>query len=352
MSPHPAPTLSLDDFDYTLPPRLIAARPAARRDDSRLLEVGDKTTLSKFSALPTLLRPGDLLVVNNSRVLPARLIGNKQSGGQVEIFAERFLANGEVLAQIRASKPPKIGMQIFANGIFIVKEKTAEGFYILQAQNRSQKACAARPRFMKHGAIPLPPYIRRIADEEDKHRYQTIFARSVGSVAAPTAGLHFTPQTFAELSARNINKTSITLHVGAGTFLPLRQGLDSQLHSERYTISATAAAAIAATKKRGGRVIAVGTTVLRALESAAQLGDGNIRPTNNETDLFIQPGFTFRSADMLLTNFHLPRSSLLVLVCTFGGRNRVLDAYKKAIAAKFRFYSYGDAMLLSPDKSS
>lgn len=342
------PANDLDDFNYALSPAQIAVRPARRRDDSKLLDARlSQTKVMKFSRLPFLLQKGDLAVVNDSKVIPARLSAVKESGGRAEIFAERFLPDGEVLAQVRASKPPQIGARLFANGVFSVREKMADGFYRLRAEDRNGKTIAARPRFVRHGETPLPPYIRRPPDADDKHRYQTVFARRPGSVAAPTAGLHFTPAVLAAMAARGIGLAKITLHIGAGTFLPLRRGLSADsLHSEKYRVSPSAAAQINAVKKRGGRILAVGTTTLRALESAAD-ENGELHSAETETNLFIKPGFSFRVADLLLTNFHLPRSSLLVLACAFGGKKKVLRVHKTAARNGFRFYSYGDAMLLS-----
>ena len=342
------PSRDLDAFDYALPAEKIARRPARRRDGAKLLDARAATPqIARFSALPSFLRSGDLAVANDSKVIPARLAAVKESGGRAEIFAERFLPDGEVLAQIRASKPPAVGARLFAGGVFAVQEKIAGGFYRLRAETRNGAATPARPRFMRRGQTPLPPYIRRPPDEDDKRRYQTVFARHPGSVAAPTAGLHFTPEVLTALAARGVRLAKITLHIGAGTFLPLRGGLDgASLHPEKYRISPRAAAQINAAKKRGGRILAVGTTALRALESAAD-ENGVLHPAETETDLFIKPGFPFRIADMLLTNFHLPRSSLLVLACAFGGRTKVLRACRFAVKNEFRFYSYGDAMLLS-----
>ena len=338
---------SLDNFDYALPPAQIAAHPPSRRDGARLLDVrGNLPQIRTFRALPTLLREGDLAIINDSKVIPARLPGAKEGGGRVEIFAERFLPNGEVLAQIRAARAPKVGACLNAGGQFIVCERRTDGFFRLRAIDRQGKTIDARARFLRRGETPLPPYIRRPLEDDDRRRYQTIFARHAGSVAAPTAGLHFTPTVVSRLAARGVSMANITLHVGAGTFLPLRRGLAAQkLHSERFRVSAKTAAAITAAKKRGGRIVAVGTTVLRALESAAD--KNGVCAAEGETDLFIKPGHCFRSADLLLTNFHMPRSSLLVLTCAFGGQKRVMDAYRHAVSQKMRFYSYGDAMLLS-----
>ena len=345
-APPPA-KLSLDDFDYALPAAQIAQHPPPQRDGARLLDMRyTAPRRAYFSSLPELLRAGDILVLNDSKVIPARLPGKKESGGAAEIFAERFLPGGEVLALVRASKPPKPGARLFAGGgWFSVCKKTADGFYVLRAENRSGEPIGARGRFMRRGKTPLPPYIRRPPDAADGRRYQTVFARRAGSVAAPTAGLHFTPETFLALAARGIKTAKITLHVGAGTFAPPRGGMPEKLHAERYRISAAAAAQINAAKRRGGRIVAAGTTTLRALESAAD--KNGIRAAAAETELFIKPGRRFFAADLLLTNFHLPRSTLLVLACAFGGRARVLDGYRFAVKNKFRFYSYGDAMLLS-----
>ena len=346
MPPNSPPELSLDDFNYELPAGQIARRPPRRRDGARLLDArGDAPRTAKFSAFPSMLRAGDVLVLNDSKVFPARLAGKKETGGAAEIFAERFMPGGEVLALVGASKPPAPGARIFAGGWFSVLEKRSDGFYLLRAEKSGGEKINARTRFMRRGQTPLPPYIRRPPDAEDKIRYQTVFARGAGSAAAPTAGLHFTEDTFRALAARGIKTVKITLHVGAGTFLPPRVPMPKKLHSERYKISAAAAAKINAATKRGGRIVAAGTTVLRALESAAD--KNGIRAADSETGLFIKPGRRFRSAALLLTNFHLPRSTLLALACAFGGTEKVLNAYRFAVNHKFRFYSYGDAMLLS-----
>lgn len=340
---------NLNDFDYALPPSRIAARPPRTRDGGRLLDLSEAgpPVARQFIDLPTLLRAGDLLVLNDSRVIPARLLGHKDSGGRVEIFAERFLENGEMLAQVRAARPPVEGAILYASGAFIVVAKHSDGMFHLRAVDRRGKHVQARPRFMRVGKTPLPPYIRRRPDDSDKLRYQTIYARRGGSVAAPTAGLHFSERTFRQLDQRGVQLTRITLHVGAGTFMPLRGGLKQEtLHAERFTVPEPAVRKINAARRRGGRIVAVGTTTLRALETAASSGNG-VRACEGETNLFIKPGFDFRAADMLLTNFHLPRSSLLVLACAFGGRQCVLNACRFAVKEKFRFYSYGDAMLLA-----
>ena len=335
-----------DTFAFTLPPNLVAQYPPAKRDGGRLLHVrGNHTAARQIADLPTLLKAGDLLVVNDSKVLPARLHGRKiPGGGKVEILAERFINDSELLAKVRAAKTPRTGARLYAGGNFIVRGREGE-FFRLAALDANGKEVNARRRFGRVGKVPLPPYIRRHPSATDGERYQTLFARFAGSVAAPTAGLHFSPDLLAALRRRGVGMARITLHIGAGTFQPLRNGLSADsLHAERYCVSQTAARRINTAKQRGGRIIAVGTTALRALETAA--ADGQIRAASGETTLFIKPGFVFHAADLLLTNFHLPRSSLLVLVCAFGGTARVLAAYQQAVAEKFRFYSYGDAMLL------
>lgn len=330
-------------YDFTLPPRLIAQHPPKKRDGGRLLNVDDG--IHPFAALPALLREGDLLVFNASKVLPARLCGTKASGGKVEMLLERLLGGGDCLVQIGASKPPASGAHIgTAAGAFAVCGREG-AFYHLRAIGKNGRAVSAARRFQRHGSTPLPPYIRRRATAADRRRYQTVYADTPGSVAAPTAGLHFSKRLLAALAAAGIGSARLHLHVGAGTFMPLREG-QATLHSERYHIGRAAIAAIEKTQKRGGRVVAVGTTTLRALESAAD-SSGRLKSGAATTSLFIRPGTPFRVADALITNFHLPRSSLFMLVCAFGGSARLQAAYQQAIAADMRFYSYGDAMLLT-----
>ena len=351
----------VDDYDFALPEGLIAQRPADERDGGKLLDLSaaGECVLRRFDELPGLLREGDLLVVNDSRVLPARLAGYKLGGGdgsgrgvrgaKVEILAERFFDGGEMTAQIKCGGNVKAGTRLFAAGEFEVLRREGE-FFRLRAIGRGGKAVDARRRFLRCGQTPLPPYIRRAADGKDGSRYQTLFARGkANSAAAPTAGLHFSGGVLAAARKRGAKITSITLHIGAGTFKPLREKrlADCKLHSEQYRINKNAAAAVRKTKQNGGRVVAVGTTALRALESSALQNNGEVCAGTAETDLFVKPGFNFRAADLLLTNFHLPRSSLLILACAFGGRARVLDAYRFAVKNKMRFFSYGDAMLLA-----
>lgn len=356
------------DYDYDLPAHLIARHPAKVRSGGGLLHLADAVVIGRFAGLPRLLRRGDLLVVNNTRVLPARLTGRKvavnhqnnnggkdekNAGAKAEILAERFYDNGEMLAQVKCGGLLKPGMTITAGGVFVFLRREGE-FCRLRAIDKNGKAIDARRRFLRCGQTPLPPYIRRLADDTDIGRYQTLFARGAAeSAAAPTAGLHFDNAMINALGKAGITIASLTLHIGAGTFKPLRGDKLSacKLHAERYQISDKTAAAIRRTKKQGGRIVAVGTTTLRALEASALQNNGEVCGGGGETDLFIRPGFCFRTAQMLLTNFHLPLSSLLVLVCAFGGRARVLAAYNRAVKSQMRFFSYGDAMLLDRRQS-
>lgn len=336
-------SFTLADFDYDLPPELIAQAPLPQRSASRLLVVGGQDCSDSLMAdLPLHLRPGDLLVVNDSRVLHARLLGRKASGGQVEVLVERVLPDNEVLAQVRASKSPQAGSRLLLEGVIDaeVLGRTGEFYRLRFAGN-------ALELIEQHGRLPLPPYVERPAADADETRYQTVFARNKGSVAAPTAGLHFDAALLAAVRERGVEVAYVTLHVGAGTFQPVRVDDLSQhrMHTESYVVPAETAAAIAATRLRGGRVIAIGTTSLRALESAAS--DSGIKVGAGETAIFITPGFRFRVADALLTNFHLPRSTLLMLISAFAGHEEIRAAYRHAIAARYRFFSYGDAMLLT-----
>jgi S-adenosylmethionine:tRNA ribosyltransferase-isomerase len=330
----------LSDFAYDLPADLIAQAPLPDRSASRLLvlaESGGPQDLS-IRDFPGLLRPGDLLVFNDTRVIAARVMGTKPTGGRVEIFLERILADGTALVQLRAGKPIRPGLEISTPG----------GMVQILGQNQDlwqvRTPTAALEFFEAHGAVPLPPYIQRAAGLADRERYQSIFARDPGAVAAPTASLHFDAGLVAALDARGVQRTCITLHVGAGTFQPVRNpDLERHvLHEERVVVPPAACAAIADTRRRGGRVIAVGTTVVRALESAGAV------PWSGDTRVFIRPGFRFEVVDGLLTNFHLPESTLLMLVCALAGRERVLAAYDHAVRSRYRFFSYGDAMFVTP----
>ncbi len=335
--------LTLDDFDYVLPPACIAQAPLAERSASRLLVLqGSAADDRTFIDLPELLLPGDLLVMNDTRVLHARLFGIKDTGGKVEVLVERVTADYEVLAQVRASKSPKAGSTIRLEDSFDAEVLGREGeFYRLRLDGD------ALDLIERHGRLPLPPYIERAAASADEERYQTVYSRERGSVAAPTAGLHFDAVLLESLRARGIGIAHVTLHVGAGTFQPVREHDLSKhrMHRERYVVPQATAAAIAATRARGGRVVAVGTTTLRTLESAVQ-DDGQVKVGAGETAIFITPGFRFRVVDLLITNFHLPRSTLLMLVSAFAGMEEIRAAYRHAIESGYRFFSYGDAMLL------
>lgn len=339
--------LTLNDFDFDLPPELIAQTALPDRAASRLLVVGpDADEDRHFRDLPGLLRPNDLLVFNDSRVLHARLFGQKASGGQVEVMVERPVGDHEVLAMVRASKSPKPGSRIRLMDAFEVEVIGRAGAHDEFFQLRFPTDASAVAYIERYGRLPLPPYIEHAATAADETRYQTVYARELGSVAAPTAGLHFDEALFAALDARGVRRAFVTLHVGAGTFQPVReQDLSRhQMHRECYCIPQDTVAAIAATRAAGGRVICVGTTSLRALESAAQRGTLQAGP--DETGIFITPGYEFRVADGLVTNFHLPKSTLLMLVSALAGMTTIRRAYAHAIAERYRFFSYGDAMLL------
>jgi len=334
--------LTLADFDYALPPELIAQVPLPQRSASRLLVVdGDRRTDARFVDLPQWLRAGDLLVMNDSRVLHARLLGRKESGGRVEILVERLLDRSAVLAQVRASKSPQPGSRLWLEEALEVEVLGREGeFYRLRFSGDAAELVE------RHGRLPLPPYIERAAGAPDELRYQTVYAREKGSVAAPTAGLHFDQELLGSLREMGVAVAYVTLHVGAGTFQPVRTNdlAGHRMHTERYVLPQATADAIAAARSRGGRVVAVGTTTLRTLESAAL--EAGVKVGAGETALFVTPGFEFRVADLLITNFHLPKSTLLMLVSAFGGMDDIRNAYGHAIATRYRFFSYGDAMLL------
>lgn len=331
------------DFNFELPPALIAQQPLAERTASRLLELGPDGALSDrhFADLPELLQSGDLLVVNDTRVLPARLYGAKASGGRIEMLLERVLSADEALVQLRSSHAPKPGAILSFDGeVSATVLRRQDEFFVLRF---------ARPVVEvldQTGHVPLPPYIRRTDETADRERYQTVYARERGSVAAPTAGLHFNEALLASLSAQGVEFGRLTLHVGAGTFAPLRPHhlKTGRLHAERVQVSAELCAAVAGCRARGGRVVAVGTTVVRGLETAA--ASGALRSFDGETSLFIRSGYRFQVVDALVTNFHLPQSSLLMLVAAFGGVERVMAAYREAVARRYRFFSYGDAMFL------
>jgi S-adenosylmethionine:tRNA ribosyltransferase-isomerase len=333
---------SLSDFNFDLPPALIAQVPLASRSASRLLQVNRDACIDRsFTDLPNLLQAGDLLVLNNTRVLKARFFGVKETGGKVEVLVERLLDTHTVLAQCRASKSPPVGTRINLAEAFevIVGERVGE-FYTLTFPDNAIDLIEA------YGALPLPPYIEHAANEVDAERYQTVFAQEPGAVAAPTAGLHFDQSMMDVLRTQGVQFAYVTLHVGAGTFQPVRTEnlAEHNMHSEWYSISDETVQVVRATQAAGGRVIAVGTTSLRALESASQ--SGTLQAGSADTNLFITPGYTFKTVDRLITNFHLPKSTLLMLVSAFAGYERIRHAYAHAIAAQYRFFSYGDAMLL------
>ena len=340
---------TLSDFDFDLPPELIAQHPAAERSGSRLLDgrhggAADCT----FRDLPGLLDPGDLLVFNDTRVIKARLLGAKASGGAVEALVERVLPNHEVLMHLRASKSPKAGSRV----------RFADAFDAEVLGRAGPEASLFHLRFPseplalleRHGHVPLPPYITHADTADDERRYQTVFAARPGAVAAPTAALHFDTAVLDALQARGVATANVTLHVGAGTFQPMRTErlAEHRMHSEWFEVSEATVQSIARTRAAGGRIVAVGTTTLRALESAAAWSTegGELQAGSRDTDIFITPGFDFRVVDVLVTNFHLPKSTLMVLVSAFAGHAQVRGLYAHAIAARYRFFSYGDAMLL------
>jgi S-adenosylmethionine:tRNA ribosyltransferase-isomerase len=330
------------DFGYDLPTELIAQRPVSERSASRLLHLwGGALRDLRFRDFPSLLAAGDLLVLNDTRVIPARILGVKPTGGQVEILLERALSDRRILAHVHASKPLRAQAPITLPG-------GAEARFIARHDDLFELELSVEPLpfFERYGAMPLPPYIERPAEADDAIRYQTIYAREPGAVAAPTAGLHFDGDSLARCDALGVQRAYVTLHVGAGTFQSVRTEDLSlhRMHSERISVPAQTCAAIAETKARGGRVVAVGTTVVRSLESAVQ--QGRLQSFEGETRLFITPGYQFQVVDALLTNFHLPESTLLMLVCAFGGYDAVMSAYRHAVAERYRFFSYGDAMFL------
>ena len=336
---------TLRDFDYALPSELIAQAPARERTGSRLLHVdGGRLADLAFTDLPSLVAAGDLLVFNDTRVIKSRLAATKPTGGRVELLLERILGPDEALFQLRASHPPKAGgVLLLADGVRATVVGRVDRFFRLRFD--------AMPSLLdfleRHGEVPLPPYIARPADAADVLRYQTVYARHAGAVAAPTAGLHFDANLLAALVAAGAVSAYVTLHVGAGTFQPVQDDdlAAHRMHSEWYRVPEATVAAIAAARSRGARVVAVGTTSLRALESAAD-ASGDVRAGEAETALFVTPGFRFRVVDRLLTNFHLPKSTLLMLVAAFAGHENIRAAYAHAIGERYRFFSYGDAMLL------
>ncbi len=338
--------LTLNTFDFHLPSELIAQHPPVERDQSRLLIVpacrADLREI-KFAELGQLLNPGDLLICNDSKVIPARLPAQKPTGGRVEILVERLESKHRLQAQLKTSRALRIGDSIFVDRHRLTVTGRRRELFILQsAPNVNVQAIID-----SCGTIPLPPYIRRPVESEDQRRYQTVYARHEGSVAAPTAGLHFTNELLQSLAEAEVEVQYVTLHIGAGTFAPVRGSDVKQhsLHRERCHVSRQVCDAVGRARRRKARIIAVGTTTVRVLETATQ--NGQLQPYDGETELFIKPGFRFNVVEGMITNFHLPGSTLLMLVCAFGGLERVMDAYRYAVQHKFRFYSYGDAMFLT-----
>jgi S-adenosylmethionine:tRNA ribosyltransferase-isomerase len=334
------------DFDYFLPAELIAQHPARERGASRLLCLDGRTGAMNdrmFRDLPDFIEPGDIMVFNDTRVIKARLFGHKESGGQVEVLVERVLDAHRALAHVRASKSPKPGMLLrLAGGVVAEVDGRSDDLFELRFVGEA----SVFELLERHGQLPLPPYITHAPQSDDDDRYQTVYARHPGAVAAPTAGLHFDAAMIEALKAKGVAIAYVTLHVGAGTFQPLRDDDISShvMHSEWYDVSEETVAAIGSAQARGGRVIAVGTTCLRTLEAASQSGE--LQAGSGETKLFITPGYRFRMVDRLITNFHLPKSTLLMLVSAFAGTENIRRAYAHAIAGRYRFFSYGDAMLL------
>ena len=344
-STQPQREFQLADFDFALPVELIAQHPAAERSASRLLDGTAALPVDRvFRDLPALLQPGDLLVFNDTRVIKARLLGEKPTGGAVEALVERVLANHEVWAHLRASKSPKPGSTVrFANAFdaeVLGRAGPEDSLFHLRFPEDPLVLLE------RHGHVPLPPYIEHADTADDAARYQTVFAAKPGAVAAPTAALHFDDALLAALRERGVGSAAVTLHVGAGTFQPVRveRIAEHRMHSEWFEVSEATVAAIQATKAAGGRIVSVGTTTLRALESAAR--GGALAPFRGETDIFITPGFPFRVVDLLVTNFHLPKSTLLMLVSAFSGLDHVRALYRHAVESRYRFFSYGDAMLI------
>ena len=333
--------MKTSDYYYELPKELIAQTPTEKRSDSKLLCVRSNSFEDRvFSDLSNILCENDLLVINNTKVIPSRMKGVKESGGKTEILLERIIDHNHALVQIKSSRNLKVGSSLHLNNnIEICIASKDDDFYIVEFPESVEKT------LLNFASVPLPPYIKREAKPADEKRYQTVYASKLGAVAAPTAGLHFTGELLNEINQMNVDIGEITLHIGAGTFMPLRseQLKIKKLHKEYFSIDQTLCNQIQNARKQGGRVIAVGTTATRALET---LGLTNIAPTNGYTDIFIYPGFRFKVVDAMITNFHLPESSLMMLVAAFSGRDEILSAYRHAVENRYRFFSYGDAMFL------
>ena len=337
--------MNKSDFNFELPKELIAQHPTKKRTNSRLLaldKVSGKTQDLNFPDIINFLNKGDLLVFNNTKVIPARLFGKKTTGGKVEVFIERLLDDNSAIAFLKTSKTPKLGKPIYF-GDSVVKPTAKQGmFYLVETQD-----CSLTELMDTHGHMPLPPYIQREDEIDDKDRYQTVYAKEKGAVAAPTAGLHFDTQLLQDIKDKGINTAYVTLHVGAGTFQPVKTDSikDHIMHKEWLQVTHEVAEQVKQTKARGNKVIAVGTTAVRCIETAAKSGE--MKPYTGDTNIFIYPGYEFKVVDSLLTNFHLPESTLIMLVSAKCGRKNTLNAYKHAVEEKYRFFSYGDAMFIS-----
>ena len=341
--------MKLSDYRFTLPEHLIAKYPVEQRTASRLLQLNGKTgevTHSMFSEMLSLVDEGDLLVFNNTRVIPARLLGKKETGGQVEVLVERMLSEHTVLAHVRASKAPKPGTRlVLEEQVNVIVEGRKEALFILRFDHQEPVLTILE----NYGHMPLPPYIDRPDESTDKERYQTVYNEKPGAVAAPTAGLHFDENILDALKAKGVQLAFVTLHVGAGTFQPVRvENIEEhKMHAEYAEVPQDVVDAVLATKARGKRVIAVGTTSVRSLESAAQASENDIiSPFYSDTEIFIYPGFNFKVVDAMFTNFHLPESTLMMLISAFAGRENVMNAYQQAIEREYRFFSYGDSMFI------
>ena len=346
--------MKIRDFSFDLPEHLIAQYPAEQRSDSRLLCLNSSSgeiKHNKFSDVLSYLNSGDLLIFNDTKVIPARFFGEKETGGKVELLLERLLSDNRLLMQVKSSKPlrSEMRLRIYRKNTEIIEDSLdaivvgrTDQFYILQFD----KSLQLKEQLFAHGYVPLPPYIKRVNERQDFDRYQTIYAENDGAIAAPTAGLHFDEKIFTDLKVKGIDTDFLTLHVGAGTFQPIRVDKveEHSMHTERFIISERVCEKVHECKAGGGRVIAVGTTSVRALESAVK--KGKLSSADSETDIFIYPGFKFQVVDALITNFHLPESSLLMLVSAFCGNKMILDAYNEAIRNQYRFFSYGDAMFI------
>ena len=343
--------MKLSQFSFDLPEELIAKYPSENRDEARLMVINRKTGEIEhklFKDIITYVDEGDVMVMNNTKVFPARLHAKKESGGQAEILAERLLDGMRVKAQVKASRSPKVGGRLLiAEGVQATVIGREDAFFILQFEAQ----CTLAEIFNRYGHMPLPPYIERQDDAADRERYQTVYAEQLGAVAAPTAGLHFTPELLHEIEALGVDIAYITLHVGAGTYKPVKVDNveEHKMHAEHIEVNAEVCQQVKATRAAGGRVFAVGTTCVRALESAAQqtaAGQAELKPYTGDTDIFIYPGYQFQVVNGLITNFHLPRSTLLMLVSALAGQQTIAKAYRHAVEQRYRFFSYGDAMLI------